>query len=424
MTEEKKGKLVLPALRAHLGDRIYYISFLKMKDIIERIDRAQLFYSSKVLKDLLQRQLLKGRAKDIGHYLVSQPQRFFNSLVIGTYGGDPKWEEISIEENVPSEIKLPSDIEGTMGFLIFEGSEKLFAIDGQHRVEGIRFVLNDNPTLNNEEISVIILKGVIGDDRTLDPEGFERTRRLFTTLNRYAKPVNKKDIIALDEDDAVAIITRQLIEEYPLFKGDKISIKGSTNIPITDKNSFTSINALYDCLDIFFRKGSKRSWSNFKKFYPGNEKISELYNKSVNLWNLYCDSFSSLKELRDSSEPDIALKYRNIDGGDILFRPIGLLITIKVIRHLMDFNNLKIEEAIEQISKIPRNLSVEPWTYLIWNPLNKKMITTTRNQKVAEKLIFNALNGDLNKLKSNEDSLTTELSAILKTDKEIKLPHY
>ena len=46
----------------------------------------------------------------------------------------------------------------------------------------------------------------------------ERTRRLFTTLNRYAKPVKKSEIIALDEDDIIAIITRELVEKYPLFR--------------------------------------------------------------------------------------------------------------------------------------------------------------------------------------------------------------
>lgn len=34
----------------------------------------------------------------------------------------------------------------------------------------------------------------------------ERTHRLFTTLNKSAKPVAKADIIALDEDDTMAII--------------------------------------------------------------------------------------------------------------------------------------------------------------------------------------------------------------------------
>ena len=51
----------------------------------------------------------------------------------------------------------------------------------------------------------------------------EKTRRIFSTLNRYAKPVTTGDIIALDEDDTVAIVTRNLLESFPLFIKDRIA---------------------------------------------------------------------------------------------------------------------------------------------------------------------------------------------------------
>jgi hypothetical protein len=49
-----------------------------------------------------------------------------------------------------------------------------------------------------------------GPDSHVDVErkGLQGTRRLFTTLNRYAKHVHKTEILALDEADAMAILTR------------------------------------------------------------------------------------------------------------------------------------------------------------------------------------------------------------------------
>ena len=50
-----------------------------------------------------------------------------------------------------------------------------------------------------DEVSVIF----VAHEAT--SQGLERTRRLFTTLNKTDRPVSKGDIIALDEDDVVAI---------------------------------------------------------------------------------------------------------------------------------------------------------------------------------------------------------------------------
>ena len=113
---------------------------------------------------------------------------------------------------------LPRELDGVLGILRLDGTQTLFAIDGQHRVEGIRQALKENKELGREEVSVILVA------HRNDSDGMERTRRLFTTLNRYAKPVSKSEIVALDEDDIIAITTRALVEKHPLFQ-EKISLQ-------------------------------------------------------------------------------------------------------------------------------------------------------------------------------------------------------
>lgn len=51
--------LALPALRARMGDWVYYICFLKMRDIAERISIAGEIHKTKSLQDLLQRELTR-----------------------------------------------------------------------------------------------------------------------------------------------------------------------------------------------------------------------------------------------------------------------------------------------------------------------------------------------------------------------------
>ncbi len=80
--------LHLPALRAHMGDWVYYISFMPMSEISARISIAESIHSAETLQELLQRQLTS-RSGDIKAYLDSQPQRFFNALVVLHFMKEP-----------------------------------------------------------------------------------------------------------------------------------------------------------------------------------------------------------------------------------------------------------------------------------------------------------------------------------------------
>lgn len=83
----------------------------------------------------------------------------------------------------------------------------MFTLDGQHRLAGIQQAIEKGLEQDPfDEVSVIFLAHE--DTRP----GLERTRRLFTTLNKTAKPVSKGDIIALDEDEGRQGFVRKTAE--------------------------------------------------------------------------------------------------------------------------------------------------------------------------------------------------------------------
>ena len=90
---KERNPLLLPALRAHMGDWVYYIAMMKLTDIAERVQFAKDIHKSEKLNEFIQRNLLTSRADDIAEYLVNQPQRLFNSIIVGVYGGEPQWLE-------------------------------------------------------------------------------------------------------------------------------------------------------------------------------------------------------------------------------------------------------------------------------------------------------------------------------------------
>lgn len=181
-----------PAIRSYIGDWVYYVSTMSFKDVasfVKRVDDE--LHHSELLKDLLQRSITNNY-KSIANYIKTQQERFFNALVLAVYDGDPLWHEVKLEYEDGSEFY-------NLGVLELSGDEKIFPIDGQHRVEGIKSVVGETDDFNDEQIPVIFVS------HKTDEAGMQRSRRLFSTLNRYAKPVSMRDIIALDEDDVVAI---------------------------------------------------------------------------------------------------------------------------------------------------------------------------------------------------------------------------
>ena len=416
-------RLYLPALRAKMGDWVYYVSFMRMEEIATRVSVVDDIHSSESLKGWLQRGITKNSEK-ITEYLLSQQQRLFNAIVVGTYGGEPNWLEISVTgRNI---VEVPEGIEGTIGLLELRGDETLFAIDGQHRVKGIAGAIDKNEALRNEEVCTIFIRGVIASRRDLDPDGFQRTRRLFSTLNRYAKPVQKRDIIALDEDDVVAIITRRLLEEHDLLI-DKVDLGLTKSMKSTDHTNLTTIVTLYDVVDIVLRDRI-RGWQDYKRRRPPEPEVEDFYRKATEFWDELCCQFSSLKEFRDSAiEDKVAGKYRSSSGGSLLFRPVGLMLIGRVIADLRSSMNIGVADAIKLVGYSPTDLAADPWVGLLWDNANKRMLTAKENQKVARQLLFNALGGDLrlSPFNTSRDKVREELAGLLNRDpRKVSLPNY
>lgn len=98
-----------------------------------------------------------------------------------------------------------------------------------------------NQDIGEERVPVIF----IGHSK--DEMGMQRTRRMFSTLNRYAKPVSMRDIIALDEDDVIAIASRNIIDQCNLFEDDRILDSKTKAIPDNNERALTTIITYYEC---------------------------------------------------------------------------------------------------------------------------------------------------------------------------------
>lgn len=207
--------LTMPSLRGSFGDWIYYTCLMSAVDLSTRVHFAREVHESKELSDMIQRSLEGERATHIAAYLRTNSERFFNSLVLATYDGSPQWYDVgNLRSSKNSEVlnEMHDGAIDTLGLLRLDGTEKIFALDGQHRLAGIRRAIAEGQDLEDDLVPVVLV------GHAEDEAGRRRTRRLFTTLNKTAVAVRKKDIIALDEDDVMAITARRMVERDPWFK--------------------------------------------------------------------------------------------------------------------------------------------------------------------------------------------------------------
>ena len=129
--------LALPALRGTFGDWTYYSAVVPMPELARRVSFADEIHTNTALSSWIQRSLKGKRAGDIAEYLRTQPERFFNSLVIALYGGTPQWVPVkmSAPRQKGPDLGAAADV---LGVLQLGGEEKLFAVDGQHRLAGMK----------------------------------------------------------------------------------------------------------------------------------------------------------------------------------------------------------------------------------------------------------------------------------------------
>ena len=245
------------------------------------------------------------------------------------------------------------------------GDENLFALDGQHRVAGIRHVLEHND-LGDEEVSVLIVA------HHNDAKGLRRTRKLFTTLNRSAKPVKKSEIIALDESDVMAICTRHLVENHRYFNGDQVDVLNKqANLHQTNYTSFTTIINLYDVLQIVFSQIKDRldhtERDELRFVRPSDKKVLEYTKFSEEYFESLALTFPALKEYFESnSQPDVLRRMRSPTNSHILFRPIGLKIFAEVIAKLRE--TLSFKDSIRLVKKLPTRMQSAPYEHVVWVP--------------------------------------------------------
>ena len=154
---------LLPAIRSRVGDWHFYTTTLTFAQVAALMQEPDEIHERQKLSDWIQREVISDHSEAISKYILNFNQRFLGSLIVGVYGGHPDWASLDINATTDDFNVTQNEldrIEGKLGFLHLSGGEKLFAIDGQHRVVGIKKALSSfgaDEGLKDESIAAIFV---------------------------------------------------------------------------------------------------------------------------------------------------------------------------------------------------------------------------------------------------------------------------
>lgn len=389
-----------PALKAKMGSWTYYIVKMTMREVAAEVKFGSQVHNDFTLDEAIQRTIKESRVKkEIVTYLTGRVDHFFASLVVAAIGGSPKFYPVRVSDDPQYEIFADEEsLDQSFGVLRFSGKQDYYALDGQHRLKAIKTLLQPQDESErieppagfvDEEISVlmVIRPSDVGDDDWLTSY-----RRLFSSLNRYAKPTGPDTNIIMDEDDTIAILTRRLIAEHDFFKSSgrhleslRIQTKGR---PLKEGTAyFTSLQQLYDLNEVLLTTHSRNNlgWGpqsdpdstselkRFKRFRPPEIYLDSLFDELMLYWDALIAAIPDLQ-----LNPADARNHQADGSGDetadnVLFWTIGQYVMVSAARTLLDRrleapDDPTLEEAIgvlRPLGRVDWRLHSVPWRGLL-----------------------------------------------------------
>ena len=363
---------LIPAIRAQMGTRTYFIGKMRARDICQQVGIAAELenWDHLTIEELYQRDLNRRRVEtEIAPYLVNTGDRFFGSIIVLV--NDP--ESIEFETVGEFGAKLPASYQlasTDLGFLtVGAGSHSaasggLVALDGQHRLAALRLTVQGaavrGPHMDEVAMDEVTAVFVLNSSEA-------ESRRLFTTLNRSARKVSRSDLLLMSEDDGRSVVARRLLatdllsprglEHHPL-------VKWTSNTISPNDTAMTTLNALSDVVDVV---GSYlRLQFIAKKEYsirPPEAELDRLEQEVLHWTELIFTNFAVLNDLRDRPE-DMKEAREDSSPYSMVLKPAGFVTLFRAIASGLDparGARARVADVIHELSELDWSFGAAHW---------------------------------------------------------------
>ena len=387
--------------KAKLGSTVYYIGNMRAGELIDNVGFAAELpeWSEMTADEKMQRQPDITRViNEIVPYVIEDPDRFFNSLIIDVFSGydELDFEPVSqVAKDLPKAYQIPMQ---DMGFLTLPGKERLIALDGQHRLLSLRIAirgvyglpagakvpsttksLEPHPELADEEVSIILV----------EHKDNQKIRKIFNKVNKYARQTSRGDNIITSDDDIYAVIARKLFSDgevlAPIGKCELVNWKSNT---LSQRSKqLTTVSALYTIAETILKEKGYSS-----KLLPSQEEQEVSYEEIVEFWRellAETDVYKEYLELTKADKPVSLLREQNL-----LMKPVTQM-ALAHVAALAKKKGVSWKEVVAKLNKVDWSFENKLWfNILIIGSAQKKMITGKESIKSAGMIISYLIMGD------------------------------
>lgn len=367
----------IPAMRGQFGTTEYFLTTMYIGELIQKVQFASELdgWEELNVEDKYQREISLKRVRDsIAPYFAKDEDRFSGSLVLAVRNNeDMVFEDLDGMIGKASAIpQLYRSSTRDIGFLTLQGTEVLIPLDGQHRAKAFKYAINGmddnnrpipnmraNHDLARDQVSVVLIRW----------DG-KKARYIFNKINRNAKRTSASDNLITDDDDAMAVMARELISGGGVIPASLVNI--NSNTLNSAAREFTTLATFYDATCAIFiglgiagaGKAQEMTAEQREAATPDVRAIWEAILRGIDLFR---------EALEDIHEGGDATRKR-IREETLLGKPIGQLSLVRAFMFMRErCIGVSDEELYRRLNRIDWSASNEMWHGVLMNPNGRVM---------------------------------------------------
>jgi len=300
-----------------------------------------------------QRKLNGARIPIISRYILNNRDSYVFSALAASIDG-----EFAFEENEKNPDTGVLEVSMEAHFLIN---------DGQHRKLAILNALKEDPTLENETISIVFYAD----------QGLKRSQQIFTDLNKNAVKTSNSIAELYDSRDEMAVITRNVIwniEFLNTYTDKEKDILGKYSSSLFTLNTFYIAN----------------------KYIIGRNQSNDCENFLYTYWTAVVNHMKLWQELQNREITKIDLRENFIATQSIVIQAFGR------VGNYFCSNEVDLEVYLEKIEKINWSRNAKQW-YLRAVSKNGRIITNKKAAMLIANVIKKAIGIPLTQEEQNAE---------------------
>jgi DNA sulfur modification protein DndB len=349
------------------GNTTYWITTMKAIDVVNtlKIPAEIEGWTNLSPEERYQRMVNYKRVKDhMAPYLAKSDDRFFGAFIVSIIGAVPEFEPL--ENVLPAAPRAYKAALQSLGVLHLDQGQMLVPLDGQHRLAALQFAITGKDEKQKQLDHFQINPAVREDDVTLIliAHDNQKARKIFNKVNQYAKPTSKGDNLIVDDDNIVAVIARELIQD---LLPESHLVQLTTNTISSKSGSFTTLSTIYestlDFLTIACNEGKKIDINEL----PIKEKSDLFWGEAKSLWELLLTTFNPWKEaLTDRSANGTSLRSE-LRESYVCLKPVIQRAIVSTVAEFVYNGKGNVKKAIEKLNQLDWDCENPLWKYAFYS---------------------------------------------------------